>query len=102
MADLSWIRGRDRIPSDWGTPVSSASGAFSKSLPRMSRDSRTTVATGLFACVLLCLSGCGKDETKVTEVDEIRVYVKDNAGEILRNAEITARMEAVSNAEEAE
>lgn len=68
----------------------------------MSRDSRTTVEIGLVGCVLLCLSGCGKDKPKVTEVDEIRVYVKDNAGEILRNAEITARMEAVSNAEEAE
>jgi hypothetical protein len=68
----------------------------------MSRDSRTTIATGFVGSLLLCLSGCGKDEPKVTEVDEIRVYVKDNAGEILRNAEITARMEAVSNAEEAE
>lgn len=68
----------------------------------MSTDLRTTVAASLVATVMLCLSGCGKDEPKVTEVDEIRVYVKDNAGEILRNAEITARMEAVSNAEEAE
>lgn len=102
MGDLSWIRGRDRIPSHWGTPLSSASGALSNSLPRMSTDLRTTVAASLVATVMLCLSGCGKDEPKVTEVDEIRVYVKDNAGEILRNAEITARMEAVSNAEEAE
>ena len=74
-----------------------------KTEPRMSRIVRNTCSAAFAFALAIGISGCGgKADRKVVEVEEIQVYVKANAGEIERNAEITANMEANTNREEAE